>query len=103
MNEITVTDLAALGPAATIIDVREQNEYQAARVEGVTLIPLSEFQERIGELPADETLYIMCASGARSARVAQYLEQNGIDAVNVVGGIQAWHAEGLPVTVGTAA
>ncbi|MET1044268.1 MAG: rhodanese-like domain-containing protein [Microbacteriaceae bacterium] len=103
MNEITVTDLAALGPAATIIDVREQNEYQAARVEGVTLIPLSEFQDRISELPHEETLYILCASGMRSARVAQYLEQNGYEAINVAGGIQAWQAEGLPVTVGTAA
>ncbi|WP_157156114.1 MULTISPECIES: rhodanese-like domain-containing protein [unclassified Diaminobutyricimonas] len=97
MNEITVTDLAALGSAATIVDVREQSEFDEVHVDAVTFIPMSQIESRIEELPHDETLYVLCRSGARSARVAAYLEHNGYDAVNVAGGIMEWEASGLPV------
>ena len=58
---------------------------------------LAELVERVGELPTDGTLYLMCRSGARSAQATAYLEQQGYDAVNVDGGIIAWHEAGLPV------
>lgn len=99
MDTITVAELATLTDAA-IIDVREPDEFAAVRAVGATSIPMSQFVERIGELPADETLYLICASGARSARVAEYLEERDYRVVNVEGGTHAWQDAGLPTTQG---
>ncbi|QNO38335.1 rhodanese-like domain-containing protein [Protaetiibacter sp. SSC-01] len=96
MNSIEPAELAAI-EGAVIIDVRQPEEYDAAHVEGVTLVPLGELVERMGELPTDGTLYLMCRSGARSAQATAYLEQQGYDAVNVDGGIISWHEAGLPI------
>ncbi len=100
MQQITVDQLATIRTEATIIDVREQHEYDEAHVEGVQLIPMSSFVERLAEVPRDETLYIMCAAGGRSAQVTQYLTQEGFDAVNVAGGISAWVGAGHPIERG---
>jgi rhodanese-related sulfurtransferase len=80
-----------------IVDVREQAEHDRTHVPGVMLIPMSEIQTRVGELPEGE-LVIMCRSGARSAQVAGFLEGLGTydDVANLDGGIIGWAAEGLP-------
>lgn len=96
VKEITASELAALG-AATILDVRERWEYDEAHIAGSILIPMTELLARIAEVPRGETLYLLCASGYRSAEVATYLERNGYDVVNVAGGIAAWEASGHPV------
>jgi rhodanese-related sulfurtransferase len=82
---------------ASIVDVREQDEFDAVRVPGIPLIPMSELLERIDELP-DGPLVIMCRSGARSASVADYLENQvgREDVANLEGGIIAWAAGRLP-------
>ena len=81
-----------------IIDCREEPEYEATRVDGIPLIPMSELLARVDELPTDRPLAILCRSGSRSAQVADYLtamgEHGEVD--NVAGGIVAWAAEGLP-------
>ncbi|WP_166984258.1 rhodanese-like domain-containing protein [Paramicrobacterium fandaimingii] len=102
MKEITVTELAAREQQGTaaIVDVREPDEWANAHVEGAVHIPMSQFMEREGELPDSDELHIMCHSGARSSRVAQYLEQKGFNAANVDGGIVAWTGAGLPVVSG---
>jgi rhodanese-related sulfurtransferase len=97
MDEISVAELAALGSSATIVDVREQSEFDEVHLDSATFIPMSQFESRIEELPHDTTLYVLCRSGARSARVAAYLEHTGYDAVNIAGGIMEWEASGLPV------
>ena len=80
-----------------IIDVREQEEHDATRVPGVALLPMSELLERVDELP-DKPLVIICRSGQRSARVTEYLTEEGChgDVANLDGGIIAWAADGLP-------
>ena len=80
-----------------IVDCRERDEHDATRVPGVPLIPMSEFLERIDELP-EGPLAILCRSGSRSAQVADYLTATGErdEVANVEGGIIAWAAEGLP-------
>ncbi|GAA3188668.1 MULTISPECIES: rhodanese-like domain-containing protein [Streptomyces] len=87
-----------------LLDVREDDEWAAGHAEGALHLPMSDFVARYGELteaaPADGKVYVICRSGGRSAQVAQYLIQQGIDAVNVVGGMQAWEAAGRPVTDG---
>ena len=82
---------------ATIVDVREQDEHDVTHIEGVPLIPMSELLERMEELP-DGPIVVMCRSGARSASVAQYLEEHlgRTGVANLEGGIIAWAASGLP-------
>ena len=99
MHSIIPVDLAALGSEVSILDVREPDEYAAMRVPGVLHIPLGELADRLDEVPSGR-LYVMCAAGGRSARAVEWFEQQGRDAVNVVGGITEWYREGLPVEQG---
>jgi rhodanese-related sulfurtransferase len=85
---------------AVLVDVRERDEFDSARVAGATLIPLSEFTERVAELPKDKEVVLMCAGGVRSARAAEYAENLGYKVTNLEGGINAWAAAGLPVETG---
>ena len=101
MRSITPNEVHDLDDAV-ILDVREPDELAQARIEGAIHIPVGELVERIGEVPRDTTVYVICHVGGRSAQATQYLEANGIDAVNVTGGILAWYRSGLPVTLGGA-
>ncbi|MEV6666592.1 rhodanese-like domain-containing protein [Streptomyces nigra] len=84
-----------------LLDVREDDEWQAGHAEGALHIPMSEFVARYGELteaaPQDGRVHVICRSGGRSAQVTMYLAQQGVDAVNVEGGMQVWAASGRPV------
>ncbi|MFH8794046.1 rhodanese-like domain-containing protein [Streptomyces sp. NPDC017941] len=84
-----------------LLDVREDDEWQAGHAAGALHIPMSDFVARFGELteaaPQDARVNVICRSGGRSAQVTMYLAQQGIDAVNVDGGMQAWEAAGRPV------
>ncbi len=81
-----------------VIDVREQYEYDEKHIPDVTLLPMSEIEGRIDEIPTDKEVIVTCRSGNRSGQVAQYLRQNGFDNVhNMQGGIVAWEAAGFPV------
>lgn len=99
MREISVGELAA-ETDPVVIDVREPDEYRAARAPGVIHIPMGEIVERVAEIPDDGPVHVICASGGRSARVAQYLDSRGIDAVNIAGGTIAWQQAGYPVESG---
>ena len=77
MKSISVKDLAALGDATEIVDVREEDEYVAVRVPGARSIPLSRFVQSLDEVPASGTVYVMCAAGGRSAQATTYLEDQG--------------------------
>lgn len=84
-----------------LIDVREPNEFAAVRAPGAVLMPTSAFVARVGELPTDRPLLVVCHVGGRSAAVTGYLVRAGrSDVVNVAGGMEAWEAAGLPVTRG---
>jgi rhodanese-related sulfurtransferase len=101
MRSTTPNDVNAIADAV-ILDVREPSELEQARIEGTLDIPLGELVERVDELPSDTTVYVLCHVGGRSAQAVQYLESRGVDAVNIDGGIVAWHRAGLPVTLGGA-
>ncbi len=81
-----------------IVDVREPHEWQAGHVDGAIHIPMGEVVARFAEVP--DGAAIICRSGGRSAQVVAYLEQQGLDAVNVAGGTARWASEGHPM-VGT--
>jgi rhodanese-related sulfurtransferase len=99
--EITVEELFALwSDGVALIDVRQPDEHAEARVPGATLIPLSDVVERIDEVPTDQTVYVICGRGPRSAKAVEHLRSVGIDAVNVAGGTHAWIDAGHPTDHG---
>ena len=79
---------------AVLLDVREPDEWQAGHIEGALHIPLGDLPTRVGELPSDSEVIVVCRSGARSARAVAWLTQNGYSAVNLDGGMHAWAAAG---------
>jgi len=95
---VEVTDLK---DGDFLLDVREDEEWNAGHAEGALHIPMSDFVARFGELteaaPQDGRVNVICRSGGRSAQVTMYLVQQGIDAANVEGGMQIWEAAGRPV------
>lgn len=85
-------DEPALG--IKVIDVREPDEYQIARVKGTQLLPLSQLAQRFRELEPGQPLYIHCKMGGRSMQALQFLRQQGFQNVkSVKGGIAAWSNE----------
>ncbi|MDQ0934115.1 rhodanese-related sulfurtransferase [Streptomyces turgidiscabies] len=98
---VPTVEVADLKDDDFLLDVREDEEWQAGHAEGALHIPMSEFVARYGELteaaPQDGRVNVICRSGGRSAQVTNYLVQQGIDAVNVGGGMQVWEAAGRPV------
>jgi sulfur-carrier protein adenylyltransferase/sulfurtransferase len=97
VKTISVRELHALrekGDNHFLLDVREPDEYEKARIEGSVLIPLGEVTARAAELPRDLPLYVHCKLGGRSAKAVAALEELGFtNAVNVTGGITAWSDE----------
>lgn len=81
-----------------VLDVREQWEYDAGHIPGVTLIPMGEVSSRLSEIPTDKEVIVTCRSGNRSGQITDYLRQQGFDNVhNMDGGILAWEAAGYDV------
>jgi molybdopterin/thiamine biosynthesis adenylyltransferase/rhodanese-related sulfurtransferase len=79
------------GEPFELIDVREPFEYEIARIDGATLIPLGEISERLDELSGEQPIVVHCHSGKRSAQAVGLLQQHGFTKVyNLEGGIDAW-------------
>jgi rhodanese-related sulfurtransferase len=81
----------------TVVDVREPVEWQHGHLDGSLHLPMSELPARLAELPADRRLLVVCKVGGRSARVVQYLVAQGVDAINLEGGLVEWEAAGRPL------
>lgn len=89
---------ASVPDGAWLLDVREDEEWTAGHAPGATHIPLGQLSARAAEVPQDTTIYVICRSGARSARAAVALSGAGWTAVNVAGGMQDWAAAGRPMS-----
>lgn len=92
---------AELAHGAFVIDVRESDEYAAGHVPGALSTPLSALGAAVGDLPGDRPVYVICASGNRSAWAAEHLAAHGMDAVSVIGGTAGWARTGRPLARGT--
>ncbi len=82
---------------SVLIDVREPEEWRVGRAPQAIHIPLGELGARLGELPSDRTLIMVCRSGGRSDRAASALVGLGLPASYLAGGMQAWQAASLPI------
>jgi len=98
--ELTPTEFCARwsaverGKSVVLLDVREHDELEAAAVTEALHIPMREVPGRIAELDRTVPLVVMCHSGGRSRRVAEFLLGNGFSQVfNLRGGIDAWSTE----------
>jgi len=80
-----------------LLDVREPDEYAAGHAPDAVFMPLGTVSERWSTLPGDRPVVCVCRSGARSARVTAFLLEQGLDAANLAGGMQAWARFGLEV------
>jgi rhodanese-related sulfurtransferase len=97
MNAVPEVGVAELSADAVLIDVREDDEWQAGHAPDARHLAMSRLVERMAEVPDAEPLYVICRSGSRSARVVAFLNQQGRQSVNVAGGMQSWAAQGLPM------
>lgn len=100
--EMTVQELKQLMEQGAkdyiLIDVRNPNEYEIAKIPGSTLIPLSDIEEgngveKVKELTNGHRLIAHCKMGGRSAKALRILKEAGIDGTNLKGGIRAWSQE----------
>ena len=88
IDQVTVGDLRRLivEQDAFIMDVREPAEFERGHVTGAVNIPMSQFRQRLDEIPKDRPVYCHCRIGQRSYNVVRALNQLGFpNAVNVGG------------------
>ena len=78
-----------------VLDVRESFEWDAGHLPGAIHIPLGELPGRTDEVPSGRVL-VVCHVGARSAHATAFLRRQGVDAVNLTGGMAAWQAARRP-------
>lgn len=96
MQQLSPTELKAwlddpARPRPLLLDVREEWEFERCHIEGVTLVPMSRIQVRLGELDPQQETVVICHHGVRSLHVARFLEQNGFARIiNLSGGVAAW-------------
>jgi rhodanese-related sulfurtransferase len=81
------------GEKLNIIDVREVNEVKVGRIPGITHIPLGLLEFRTHELDKSKPYIIVCRSGGRSGQATQYLERQGFDVTNMMGGMLSWEGK----------
>jgi rhodanese-related sulfurtransferase len=103
MNQLGEVPPSGVPDGAWLLDVREDDEWAAGYAPGARHIPLGQLNTRAAEIPQDETIYVICRSGGRSARAAHALAASGWEAVNVAGGMQEWAAAGRPMTTDSGA
>jgi len=81
------------GETLQMIDVREDDEVAQGMISGAKHIPLGQIPERLDEIPKEGEVIMICRSGGRSMRACQYLQQFGIECINMTGGMLQWNEE----------
>jgi rhodanese-related sulfurtransferase len=83
------------------LDVREQDEFDQARIPGSTLLPMSQMNSRWQEIPKDREVVVYCRTGNRSAVLLGQLDQMGYtNLLNLEKGIVDWHQKQYPIEFG---
>jgi rhodanese-related sulfurtransferase len=98
LRNINVAEaLALVSDGALLLDVREDNEWEAGHAAAATHVTLSDVPDHLEDFARDRLIVCVCRSGVRSARAATFLLQNGYDAINLEGGMLAWAADDEPL------
>ena len=91
LQQITVDELHAQRDAFTVLDVRDQGEWDEGHIAGALHIPYYLLEQRLHELDGRQPLAVTCASGQRSTLACSILQRHGFtELCNVVGGMEAW-------------
>lgn len=86
---------------AFVLDVRELNEWEDGHIPDATLIPLGQLESRMGEVPEDQEVVIVCRSGNRSAQARDILKNAGFTNItSMAGGMNQWIANSYEVEIG---
>lgn len=96
MKEISTKELQNLveeNKDLNIIDVREVDEVAQGKITGALNIPLGLLEFRMHELDKSKEYIMVCRSGGRSGRAAQFLDGQGFNVINLTGGMLAWEGE----------
>ncbi len=91
------TEFAKRKGDLALLDVREDDEWEAGHIAGAQHIPLGQLAARVAEVSRDRTLVTVCRSGGRSTVALKRLRQMGYQAENLDGGVTAWAKAGLPL------
>lgn len=90
--------VARRGQDIQILDVREDEEWRAGRIEGAVHIPLGEMSARVGELDPDRLVVTVCRTRGRAGKAAEQLTQAGRAAEVMAGGMRDWERAQLPIS-----
>ena len=82
---------------AMLIDVRESQEYRSGHAPGAKHISVQVIERRLGEIPKEREIIVVCQSGMRSQKAAEILSRNGYKVMNVSGGMIGWQRAGQKV------
>lgn len=93
MTAKEVEELLNKGEILNIIDVREAKEAAEGKIPGAVNIPLGLLEFRMHELDKSKEYTMVCRSGGRSGRAAQFLEEHGFKVINMAGGMLAWEGK----------
>ena len=96
-EDVPAVDAADVPQDAYLLDVREQDEWDAGHAPQAVHIPMGELSDRAAEVPRDRDVYVICRSGMRSAQVTIALNNAGWLAKNVDGGMKRWVEVGRPI------
>ena len=100
VNVAEALELVASG--ALLLDVREDSEWEAGRAPQATHVALNDVPDVLDDLPRDRVIVCVCRSGGRSSRAAKFLREQGLDAVNLEGGMLAWANEDVELVADVA-
>jgi rhodanese-related sulfurtransferase len=97
IKEVSAVDAESGSASHILLDVRNEDEWEAGHAQSAQWIPLGDLERARLELPMNRRIVCVCRSGVRSARAAEALIGWGFEAANMTGGMKAWAKEGLPV------
>jgi phage shock protein E len=98
VNSKEAKALIASKSKLVLLDVRTPEEYRQAHLRGAMLIPLSELEKRMQEIPRERPLLVYCAVGARSLSAARLLSARGFKEVyQISDGLVSWYKNGFPI------